>query len=218
MNATKLDPSPGGRSAQPKRRTHTSGLRANRGFSLIEVLIAAVVFVLGVVGLINLNSRIVAYQRTALVRASVASVVSSVSEMVRANPAADYSELYYPAGNLNGITTVQACTSNCTGTQWRDNDLLRLHVLFGSSNPTEGLVNGQGGYGIERVTQPGSTPAMPSAIYSVTVLWPEKDISAAGGTAATASSAVGARANCPSWATTAARTTPIQCIVTRVSL
>ncbi len=97
-------------------------LRMNRGFSLIEVLIALVVLAIGLLGLATLQMTSLQFNSDAYLRSQATVLAYDVADRMRSNMTGVIAGNYTVAAEANANTTVatyaacSASTCNCTGT------------------------------------------------------------------------------------------------------
>jgi len=96
---------------------YTVNSHSNRGFSLVEVMVAMVVFSIGLLGLAGLQSLGISNNQTAYLRSIAMQQAYNMSDRMRDNITA------VNAGNYNAITTTipssftNCITNSCTTTQ-----------------------------------------------------------------------------------------------------
>ena len=97
--------------------------RGARGVSLIEVLVAIVIFSLGLLGAALMQLKGSTFTKEATSRTMAVLQARSLADRMQSNPTA-LAE-YATASSSGGIPTVQACSSGspCTATQVADNDI-----------------------------------------------------------------------------------------------
>jgi type IV pilus assembly protein PilV len=96
-----------------------------RGFSMVEVLVALTVVALGALGLLGLQARAVSVQKDAFLRRQAAELVAQFAERMRANHlaflAGSYSLDFDAAADAP--TTAATCAAPCTSAQVAARDL-----------------------------------------------------------------------------------------------
>lgn len=128
--------------------------RGNRGFSLIEVLIALIVMSVGMLGIAGLYVHGMQAGRTSLFRHHAVTLAGDVADRIRANP--DAGAAYLAAGSDNGCV---AGDINCSPEQMAAQDVLLWQQQADDSLP-EGQV---------AVTYNAGVPS----VYTVRVTWSE---------------------------------------------
>mgnify|MGYP001795890124 CR=1 FL=1 len=90
-------------------------LRRNRGFTLLEVLIAVLVFSLGMLGLAGMLVVSVKTNHSAYLRTQASFLAQSMADRMRANPKAVWTNSYnatYPAAGSDPCIGGAPCSSN----------------------------------------------------------------------------------------------------------
>ncbi|WP_114240127.1 type IV pilus modification protein PilV [Dyella sp. C9] len=148
-----------------------------RGVSLIEVLVAIVVFSVGVLGLALMQIKGAQFTKQAGARSQVIVETRNLIDAMRANPVAaagprSAADPTAPTANecpycLSGDAepAASSCTSACTARQVAQNDLARWYARLKASvpGPTEGTlatVRWDNGLGMYRVTSRWAGGAM----------------------------------------------------------
>jgi type IV pilus assembly protein PilV len=101
-----------------------SSFRREGGFSLLEVLIAVVVAMIGLIGIASLHLTSAAYNESSLNRTNASGLAREMIERMRAN-AGEAKDGFYDITSLP-TTLTQDCEStaaNCTADEMRDHDL-----------------------------------------------------------------------------------------------
>lgn len=131
---------------------------AQRGFSLIEVLIALIIMSVGMLGIAGLFVQGMQAGRTALFRHNAVTLAGDVADRIRANPRAGVD--YMGPGVNNGCVGTGI---DCTPTQMAAHDILLWDQQAFDSLPN-GAVNIQYDGGV--------TPP----IYAITIGWTEPGV------------------------------------------
>lgn len=99
-----------------------------RGFTLIEVLVALVIFAVGLLGIAALHIESLNAGRTALNRTKAVALASDLADRIRANRIAcdELGCAYEGAGTLN---TACETTAGCTPAQLAAHDVFRWQAL-----------------------------------------------------------------------------------------
>jgi type IV pilus assembly protein PilV len=153
-------------------------MKASRGFSMIELLVAVLVMGIGVLGITGLQMVSLQNNRGALVRAEAVQLAYDMLDRVRANPGSNYGGLALAAPppaatncHANVCTEAQMVTFDqavwkCSLGGWNANAncvALRDGVILPVAANQPGLPSGDG-----RVTVNGGT-----GIVTITVQWQE---------------------------------------------
>lgn len=133
------------------QRHRTSG--EQRGFTLIEVLIAVLVLAFGLMGLAGIQATGIKNNNSAYYRSIATQYATEIGDRMRANPGVDYSTV--TAATHSSCKTVTGCTS----TEMAENDLKEW---------TDGLSNSLplGAFTIVQKTGAGT-----DVVFTVTVKW-----------------------------------------------
>ena len=94
-------------------------LKLQRGFNLVEVLIALIIMSVGMLGIAGLYVQSLQAGRTSMFRHNAITLAGDVADRIRANPRALIA--YEGAGVDNGCV---AGTKNCTPAEMAGNDIL----------------------------------------------------------------------------------------------
>lgn len=144
-----------------------------RGASLIEVLVAMLVFATGVLGLVGLQIGSAQNNRAALERSLATLLASDLMERVRANPAATYPNIGEGAPGALTDCMANSCTAaqlaafdvavwKCSLGRWNDEAACQAARASGLLPPLErqrGLPLGDG------------TLGMRGGVFAITVSW-----------------------------------------------
>ena len=136
---------------------HKSGSRnrVQRGFSLVEVLIALVIMSVGMLGIASLYVQSMQAGRTSLFRHNAVTLAGDVADRMRANPTA--AAAYAGAGADNSCV---AMGTNCSNVQMAAHDIL----LWGQQ-ATDSLPNGNVAITFDNTVNPPN--------YSIAITWDE---------------------------------------------
>lgn len=96
-----------------------SNRRAQRGFSLVEVLVALIIMSVGMLGIASLYVQSMQAGRTSLFRHNAVTLAGDVADRIRANPNAGAA--YEGAAANNNCV---AAGTNCSGPQMAEQDIL----------------------------------------------------------------------------------------------
>jgi type IV pilus assembly protein PilV len=150
------------RSVSPMRSLRTgTHVHPQRGFSIIEVLVALIVLSIGMLGIASLYVDSLRAGRTALLRTQAVFLATDMADRIRANPTAG------PAYNLGGAnngclpTAAGVDSVNCTPAEMAAQDIFLWETQIGELLPA-----GAAG----TVLHNGAT--LPDT-YTITVTWPE---------------------------------------------
>lgn len=152
--------------AETPRATH------NRGFTLLEVLIALLVLSVGLLGIAGLQTVSLRFNHQSYERTQATVLISEIIEKIIANPVATRSGTFdnVPASATSGSFVYGSCPSSCTATQLANYDLFRWKL---SLEDPRRLAQGTGT--ITRV----ATPLVGTAtqhVFNVTVTWVENNL------------------------------------------
>jgi type IV pilus assembly protein PilV len=128
-------------------RDSTSSRTAQRGFTLLEVLIAVVILSVGLLGLAALQATSLKSNHASLIRSQIAILSYDMVDRMRANmPAVTLGDYDLPTNTQNtNCTTV----TGCTPTQMANHDFFEWRTLIASALPAgEGVVCREGTDGV----------------------------------------------------------------------
>jgi type IV pilus assembly protein PilV len=167
---------------------------AQSGATLIEVLVAVLLLSIGLLGMVGLQVRTMAYEKGATVRAAAANLVSDMSERIRANQGAGAAYVSNAGGDHATLSAASPSlpspncySAACTIAELAAFDVAAWRISARSQLPAGVAVIESGGTGL----------------YRITVAWTDKDfVDDAGtlGTTATCTATttgVAARNCCP---------------------
>ncbi|MCE5232210.1 MAG: type IV pilus modification protein PilV [Xanthomonadaceae bacterium] len=136
--------------------THHGSARAARGVSLLEVMVAIVVFSLGLLGLALMQIKGAQFGKEAGSRTHAILQARSIADAMRANPSA-VSLGSYTTYAAAPPTALVSCASNCTSDQVASNDVyVWLQRLKAEAAGSSGTIAG---------------PSSVTGAYTVTVTW-----------------------------------------------
>lgn len=148
-----------------------------RGVSLIEVLVAVLIFSLGLIGMAGLMMMATRSNQSAYLRTQVAFLANSIADRMHANPIAVWD------GSYNSTTlptsTTQDCTnSGCTPDQLAAHDLgewsSQLKTFLPTPSASISCDNSNAGYSPTSAQLAGSPPY--GGICTVKINWYERDV------------------------------------------
>lgn len=185
-------------------RAGGTGHAKQRGFSLVEILITAIVLSVGLLGLAGLQAFSLKDNNVAYYRSIASQQAYDMQDRIRANLAGVLT------GSYDNLTaTLPSSPADCFSSSCSAADMATVDQFQWLTSTAALLPGGQGtvlcctqGSGVAGTCV--CNPAASNRIYEITVMWREKDT---GDTGSTASDP-----NCP--ASTAANT---RCFVTRFS-
>ena len=152
----------------------STGGKAQRGITLIEVMVAIVVLSIGLLGMAGLQAATAKYQLNTLARSSTSILISDLSERIRVNPDVAGTSFvqgvtavseYVIAGNWSmqqaaNLTITKNCdTAACTASERATFDLLQWRTKLRSTIP-------QGAALLEGTKRDG---------FIVTMMWMDKE-------------------------------------------
>jgi type IV pilus assembly protein PilV len=142
--------------------------RLGRGFTLLEVLIAVLVFSIGLLGVAGMVLASMRGTHTAQIHTQAALLAQWIGDAMRANPAG------VVAGNYNGTAPSSGsvdCSSGCTPAQTANSDMTNWGVLLARSLPS-----GQGTIRCDLTAAVGDDqPTFPVGLCTISMTWSESD-------------------------------------------
>ncbi|MGD8483349.1 MAG: type IV pilus modification protein PilV [Thioalkalispiraceae bacterium] len=131
-------------------------VKKQAGFSLLEVMVALVIFSIGLIGLAGLQSASLGFNHSAYLRSQAIFLAYEVLDQIRANPeaSANYGGVTFSSAGVNNDCLG---TTNCSSTEMAQND-----VYWWKQSLEEILPNGKGS-----VTSNGASPP----VYTVVIQW-----------------------------------------------
>jgi type IV pilus assembly protein PilV len=147
-------------------------IKSERGITMIEVLVAIVIFAFGLLAIAGLQLAALKYQKGAWSRAGSATVATDLSERMRANTLAARQGLYQIVGSYSSLKASPPAPSGCdakaaacTAAEIAQNDLAEWSANLAATLP--------GGVGTLVGTQ--------ATGFLSTVMWFDKDAVDSGG-------------------------------------
>jgi len=148
-------------------------LLSDRGFSLIEVMIATFVLAVGILGVAQLHLSSFQNNRDALYRNQATVIADDLLGRIRANPSALASGAYNALTFLPDSSTpaAVACTAGCTALEVAAHDVYQWARNFVVDMPgyQASLPGAQGSGNIDSADARGACPSMVK--YDVVVQW-----------------------------------------------
>jgi type IV pilus assembly protein PilV len=128
------------------RRDSTSSHTTQRGFTLLEVLIAVVILSVGLLGLAALQATSLKSNHASLIRSQIAILSYDMVDRMRANrPAMTLGDYDLPTSTQNANCTT---VTGCTPAQMADHDYFEWSTLIARALPAgQGVVCRDGGDG-----------------------------------------------------------------------
>jgi type IV pilus assembly protein PilV len=156
-----------------------------KGFSLIEAMVAFLILSVGMLGIASLQTVSLKSGHTAAMRTVAVMKVEEILESIRSNPAAivDYAAGTADMGTDNGCSQTTVAAAACTSTQMAQDELFRwkrslIEALPNNAATTASVV----------VTPP--VPPATMSLVVVSVNWSERDLDTGGAANKTYSVAV----------------------------
>jgi type IV pilus assembly protein PilV len=154
-----------------KNASQCARLLQERGFSLIEVLVALLVLSIGLLGIAGLQSYSLRFNHQSYERTQATLMISNMAEKIMANPIAA------KAGGYDGVAMGPAasyagsCPANCANPGDLANyDIFRWKTTL--QTPTT-LAISQGDGSIVRIPDPSDADAI---VFDITVQWTENNL------------------------------------------
>jgi len=145
--------------------------KQERGFSLLEVLIALLVLSVGLLGIAGLQTVSLRFNHQSYERTQATVLISEIFEKIVANPVAARSGSFDTIDDTDtsaSFTGYGSCPASCTPTQLATFDLFRWKL---SIEDPRRLAQGRGT--IARIDDPDGPTAH---VYEVTVSWVENNL------------------------------------------
>lgn len=149
----------------------TMNKHKQKGFSLIEALVAFLILSVGMLGIASLQTMSLKSGHTAALRTVAVMKVEEILESMRSNPTAliNYSAGTADMGTDNGCSETTIAAANCTPTQLAVDEIFRW-----KNSLIEALPNNAATTASVVVTPPVAPQTMTTVI--VTVNWSERDL------------------------------------------
>lgn len=143
-----------GRKIVDRSRMSAGSLQRQSGFTLVEVLVAALLLSIGLVGLAGLQAAALANNQSSFMRSQVTALAYDLADRMRANVVGANANGYDPSA----FAVVPTCKSNagCTPAQLAQNDIAEWNTAIGTYLPM-----GQGWVCIDSTPNDGTTAANP---------------------------------------------------------
>lgn len=130
-----------------------------RGFTLLEVMVALVIFSIGLIGLAGLQAVSLQNNQVAYSRSIATQLAYDIADRIRNNRITAYA---YTFGTTT-TTNTDCVTAACSAAQMMQADLFQWEQAIAS--PQNGLLNAQGSI--------SSTGAPPNITYTIAIGWDE---------------------------------------------
>ena len=142
---------------------------AQRGFTLIEVLVSALLLSIGLVGLAGLQAASLANNQNSFMRSQVTALAYDLADRMRSNVPGAVALAYNPSNAA--LTSGCATTTGCTSLQMAQHDIAEWNAAI-----TTYLPMGQGWVCIDSTPQDGTSSADPQcdgngSQYAVKIWW-----------------------------------------------
>ena len=150
----------------------TPQVNHERGFSLLEVLIALLVLSVGLLGIAGLQTVSLRFNHQSYERTQATLLISEMIEKITANPVATRAGAFnnIPSTDMSGTFVYGSCPGSCTATQLANYDLFRWKR---SLEDPRRLAQGTGS--IERILTP-PVGAATQHVFNITVTWVENNL------------------------------------------
>jgi type IV pilus assembly protein PilV len=145
-----------------------------RGFSLLEVLVALLVLSIGLLGIAGLQTFSLKFNHQSYERTQATVLISEMYEKIIANPAAARNGLFNAVADAStsGSYAGTGCPTACTNS----NELATYDIFIWKSALETGSVLSQGQGSITRIQNPADPNAL---VFDITVRWVENDLNMA---------------------------------------
>ena len=151
--------------------TETRQANCERGFSLLEVLIALLVLSVGLLGIAGMQTISLRFNHQSYERTQATVLISEMFEKISANPVAARAGAFdnVAPGATSGSFVYGSCPASCTASQLAAYDLFRWKSSI--EDPRK-LAQGQGTIARVTVDPDGAN----SFVYTITVNWVENNL------------------------------------------
>ena len=149
-----------------------------KGFTLLEVLIAVLIFAIGLLGLAKIQGQSLRLTHDSLLRTTANLMAADMADRMRANFIATNLGLFSPYNNSKG-----ASNPNCFSTGCTPNEMALQDVYDWSAALASGLPNGAGTVCVDSTPKDG-TPTLPNCdnviltpgkiVYAIKVWWTQR--------------------------------------------
>lgn len=164
-----------------------------RGFTLVEILIAIVVFSIGLLGIAGLQVSGMRFTQGSQLRSVAAMQASSMADRMRANRVGFRTGAYNSGGSMPASSAKDCAVVSCTPAETATFDLVNWNLTGGSNKPAQSnadlLPGGSGVVCIDSTPDDGSSTGWAcdgtGAVYAIKVTWTERTVGATDGTGET---------------------------------
>lgn len=153
-----------------------------RGFTLVEILIAIVVFSIGLLGIAGLQVSGMRFTKGAEIRAVASMQAATMADRMRANRAAVQDGNYNTQGTMPTSSGKDCATVACTPAETATYDLVNWNATGGSTKPAQSnadvLPGGAGVVCIDSTPNDGGSAGWAcdntGSIYAIKLRWDER--------------------------------------------
>jgi type IV pilus assembly protein PilV len=146
-----------------------NGKHWQKGFSLIEVLVAVLIVAVGILGVAGLQVVSLQQNRSALLRAEALQIGNDILDRMRANPLTDYAPV-----ELNDVpsTATNCVTDNCNRAEMAEYDISQWKCSINSNDSDGNPYSICASYGIAGSLPDGAASISKSnSVHEVIVEW-----------------------------------------------
>lgn len=162
--------------------------RAN-GFTLVEILIAIVVFSIGLLGIAGLQVSGMRFTQGSQLRSVAAMQASTMADRMRANRVGVLNGAYNSGGTMPTTSSKDCATTSCTPAETATFDLVNWNLAGGSSKPAQSnadlLPGGSGVVCIDSTPDDGTAAGWAcdgvGPVYAIKVVWTERTANSSDG-------------------------------------